>query len=342
MLLSDEKLAVVSFSTLTAHEMPRSPFLLPSSNKKQNSGQYHAVTQQDDSNSDNSVYIEEGGSKIRSKEKARRVQELREYNGSRRRISSTHGSRCRSSKNYEQDSADQEPSSTKTTTSSLSGSVGSNRLNGSFGLSSGDEDNLLDGSQSCESDRSDNEEAIDEDYEGFDPPDNSPYSQVRASVSPTDDLSLSINTPRMWTLSMLFAVLGSSTNLFFSLRYPSVSISPIIALLLVHPLGLLWDQALKRSEDPDETYVHGFLNKRNEFSVSEGSGSTRDFADRFPLSASRINPVQRGSSQNFARNIRLWFAQGRWNEKEHTCVYISSNVSFGFAFATDVSTQHFI
>src|SRR5262245_57317703 len=59
------------------------------------------------------------------------------------------------------------------------------------------------------------------------PADNSPYAQVRASVAATDDITLSIDTPRMWTLSILFAVLGSSTNLFFSLRYPSVSITPI-------------------------------------------------------------------------------------------------------------------
>ncbi len=37
--------------------------------------------------------------------------------------------------------------------------------------------------------------------------------------------------------------------------------------------------------------------------------------------------------------FRLWLAQGKWNEKEHACVYISSNVSFGFAFATDVIVE---
>lgn len=37
--------------------------------------------------------------------------------------------------------------------------------------------------------------------------------------------------------------------------------------------------------------------------------------------------------------LRLWLAQGRWNGKEHACVYISSNVSFGFAFATDVIVE---
>jgi len=145
------------------------------------------------------------------------------------------------------------------------------------------------------------------------PTDNSPYAQVRASVAATDNTSLSIDTPRMWFLSIIFAIAGSSTNLFFSLRYPSVSLTPIIALLLVHPLGLLWDRVLKRHDDPDETFLDGCLHK------STYSSHT------LQLKAS------------WRRRLRLWLAQGRWNEKEHCCVYVSSNVSFGFAFATDVS-----
>jgi hypothetical protein len=140
------------------------------------------------------------------------------------------------------------------------------------------------------------------------PSDNSPYAQVRASVVATDNISLSIDTPRMWVLSMLFAIAGSSTNLFFSLRYPSVSLTPIIALLLVHPLGLFWDQALKRPDDPGETFVDG-------------------------CRASLVLPP----NTPWTRRFRLYLAKGRWNEKEHCCVYVSSNVSFGFAFATDVS-----
>jgi hypothetical protein len=142
------------------------------------------------------------------------------------------------------------------------------------------------------------------------PIDNSPYAQVRASVAATDNTSLSIDTPRMWTLSILFSIAGSSTNLFFSLRYPSVSLTPIIALLLVHPLGLLWDQLLKRSDDPEETFVDG--------------------------SVQNTSPQTLRTKESGTRRLRLWLAQGRWNEKEHCCVYVSSNVSFGFAFATDV------
>ena len=175
------------------------------------------------------------------------------------------------------------------------------------------------------------EEAITEDDsltdDDEDPPDNSPYPQVRASVSAVDNTSLSINTPRMWTLSMLFAILGSATNLFFSLRYPSVSITPVIALLLVHPLGLLWDRVLKRRNDPDEEYIDGVRSRP--CSVSDMNNESIN------VNSSTILPFAPSKS----RRLRLWLAQGRWNEKEHSCVYISSNVSFGFAFATDVIVE---
>jgi OPT family small oligopeptide transporter len=145
--------------------------------------------------------------------------------------------------------------------------------------------------------------------------DNSPHEAVRASVPATDNTSLSINTPRMWCLSVLFSILGSSTNLFFSLRYPSVAITPIIALLLVHPLGLLWDYLLKRPEDPEDEFLDGVL--------------------QTPLSGT----VEAGPSGKQFPSWRRWLAQGQWNEKEHTCVYVSSNVAFGFAFATDVIVE---
>ena len=166
--------------------------------------------------------------------------------------------------------------------------------------------------------------------EDEDPPDNSPYPQVRASVSAVDNTALSINTPRMWTLSMLFAILGSSTNLFFSLRYPSVSITPVIALLLVHPLGLLWDRLLKRDTDPEEEFIDGVRITSN---IDTRYEPDRSNATLRNLASPDLKPP------SIARRWRLFLAQGRWNEKEHSCVYISSNVSFGFAFATDVIVE---
>ncbi|KAF2828509.1 OPT-domain-containing protein [Ophiobolus disseminans] len=216
-----------------------------------------------------------------------------------------------------------ESSSSRTLEDELDGPEGS-RFEARFNASGLDPSTAgispyLDDSQtSSSSTRLDEDEESDE--EGLhdtktNPTDNSPYAQVRASVAATDNTSLSIDTPRMWFLSIIFAIAGSSTNLFFSLRYPSVSLTPIIALLLVHPLGLLWDQLLKRHDDPDETFLDGCLHKSTYTSrTSQQKASWR-------------------------RKFRLWLAQGKWNEKEHCCVYVSSNVSFGFAFATDVIVE---
>ena len=159
----------------------------------------------------------------------------------------------------------------------------------------------------------DGEETISiDDNDDSDPIDNSPYPQVRASVAATDNVLASINTPRMWTLSLLCAFLGSATNLFFSLRFPSVAITPVIALVVVHPLGRAWDALLKSEGDPPIKFQYGL----------------------------RVQQPRDGNlSQHWTRRLRLWLAQGEWNEKEHACVYISSNVAFGFAFATDVIVE---
>jgi hypothetical protein len=174
-----------------------------------------------------------------------------------------------------------------------------------------------------EEDGSDHISILGDDDDDEVPADDSPYAQVRASVPPYDNTSLSINTPRMWCLSMLFAIFGSSTNLFFSLRYPSVSITPVIALLIVHPIGLLWDQILKRDKDPEQVFTNG----------SVGGSRTPSNSSTPPHSIHTRSDAVR---ESWRRRLRLWLAQGQWNEKEHCCVFISSNVSFGFAFATDV------
>ena len=95
----------------------------------------------------------------------------------------------------------------------------------------------------------------------------------------------------MWTLSLLFALLGSATNLFFSLRYPSVAITPVIALVLVHPLGTIWDRALKCEDDPREAFEDGALVERTS------------------------TPAADDKSTSSTRQFRLWLAQGTWNEK---------------------------
>ncbi|KAI9925291.1 hypothetical protein ASPWEDRAFT_176882 [Aspergillus wentii DTO 134E9] len=70
--------------------------------------------------------------------------------------------------------------------------------------------------------------------------DDSPFPEVRAVVQPVDDVSLPVNTVRMWTIGIIFTIIGSGLNQFFSLRQPSVTISSLVAQLLAFPVGCAW------------------------------------------------------------------------------------------------------
>ncbi|ORY79876.1 OPT oligopeptide transporter protein-domain-containing protein [Protomyces lactucae-debilis] len=120
--------------------------------------------------------------------------------------------------------------------------------------------------------------------------DDSPYAEVRACVSNQDDHTLQADTMRMWCLALAFVVTGSAVNLFFSLRFPAVAITALLAQLLSHPIGIAWTRYM-----PDIT---------------------------IPLIHVRVNDPDHP-----------------WNVKEHTCVFVAANVSFAFAFATDVLTE---
>jgi OPT family small oligopeptide transporter len=65
----------------------------------------------------------------------------------------------------------------------------------------------------------------------------SPYPEVRAAVMPTDEPDLPINTFRMWFLGIFLTIVGSGVNEFFSLRYPNITISALVAQLISFPLG---------------------------------------------------------------------------------------------------------
>ncbi|PCH02528.1 Tetrapeptide transporter, OPT1/isp4 [Penicillium occitanis (nom. inval.)] len=67
--------------------------------------------------------------------------------------------------------------------------------------------------------------------------DNSPFPEVRANVPNTDDPSTPVNTLRMWLVGIVFTMLGTGINQFFSMRYPSVTISSLVAQLLAFPVG---------------------------------------------------------------------------------------------------------
>ncbi|KAG6836671.1 hypothetical protein H0H93_005089 [Arthromyces matolae] len=74
--------------------------------------------------------------------------------------------------------------------------------------------------------------------------DDSPYPEVRSAVANTDDPDIPVSTIRSWFLGLVVAILIPGLNQFFYLRYPSVTVSGVVAQLLVFPVGRAWARFL--------------------------------------------------------------------------------------------------
>ncbi|KAF8259670.1 OPT oligopeptide transporter protein-domain-containing protein [Lactarius quietus] len=72
--------------------------------------------------------------------------------------------------------------------------------------------------------------------------DESPYPEVRSAVSNTDDPTMPVSTLRAWVLGIIWAVLFAGINQYFYFRYPTVSITEYIPLLVSFPIGKLWER----------------------------------------------------------------------------------------------------
>ncbi|CAI7641429.1 unnamed protein product [Penicillium pancosmium] len=97
----------------------------------------------------------------------------------------------------------------------------------------------------------------------------SPFPEVRSVVPETDDPSMPVNTVRMWVLGVMFTILGSGINQFFSLRYPSVHIVALVAELLAYPMGVFLAKTLPLatiSFGPLGTFT---LNPDRKFNIKE-------------------------------------------------------------------------
>ncbi|KAL2753590.1 hypothetical protein ACRALDRAFT_1044127 [Sodiomyces alcalophilus JCM 7366] len=67
----------------------------------------------------------------------------------------------------------------------------------------------------------------------------SPYPEVRAAVRNFDE-EAPCNTIRAWTIGLVLVIAGASMNTFFSLRSPSIGISPLVAQIIAWPIGHGW------------------------------------------------------------------------------------------------------
>ncbi|KAH9898874.1 small oligopeptide transporter [Xylariomycetidae sp. FL2044] len=76
---------------------------------------------------------------------------------------------------------------------------------------------------------------------------NSPYEEVRAAVRNYDE-DLPCNTLRAWTIGMALVFLGASINTLFSLRAPSIGLSPLIAQIIAWLIGRAWERVVPEKQ----------------------------------------------------------------------------------------------
>ncbi|KAJ7287057.1 oligopeptide transporter [Mycena rebaudengoi] len=65
----------------------------------------------------------------------------------------------------------------------------------------------------------------------------SPFPEVRASVSNIDDPDMPALTIRMWFVGLFLCTISSSVNVFFNFRQPAPSVIPLALLLIAYPFG---------------------------------------------------------------------------------------------------------
>ncbi|PWN48308.1 OPT oligopeptide transporter, partial [Violaceomyces palustris] len=71
----------------------------------------------------------------------------------------------------------------------------------------------------------------------LDEEEDSPYPEVRASVSNVDDPTMPVMTFRMWFLSLFLTSIVSAANVILNARYPSPQIMPVIIQVISYPMG---------------------------------------------------------------------------------------------------------
>lgn len=75
------------------------------------------------------------------------------------------------------------------------------------------------------------------DFDDLAEEEDSPFPEVRASVSNIDDPEMPALTLRMWVLGLLLTFVSAAANMFFYMRQPAPTISTTLIVLACHPLG---------------------------------------------------------------------------------------------------------
>ena len=146
------------------------------------------------------------------------------------------------------------------------------------------------------------------DFDAIDEED-SPYAEVRASVSNVDDPEMPAMTLRMWAIGLVLCMIGSAMNVFFNFRQPAPQVVPLVLVLVSYPVGKLAAYTL-----PIKRFRWSFPTL-----WLAPTGESKWWK--------QYKIARKSVEYSFSLN------PGPWNIKEHVLVYIMANVAVGPPYA---------
>lgn len=147
--------------------------------------------------------------------------------------------------------------------------------------------------------------------------DDSPYPEVRAAVSSTDDPTLPQNTLRVWVIGMILTTLGCGMNMLFSFHSPSFSITTYVTSVLAYPLGKAWEKFI-----PNVT-IFGVQTNPGKFNLKEHTIITIMGSVSFGTGAAYATDILLAQNQFYKSDFGVGFA---------ICAILSTQI-LGFSFA---------
>ncbi|KAF9029353.1 OPT-domain-containing protein [Hymenopellis radicata] len=161
----------------------------------------------------------------------------------------------------------------------------------------------------------------------------SPFPEVRASVSNIDDPDMPALTFRMWLVGLILCLISGALNVFFNFRSPAPSVVPLALLLVSYPCGKFLAFTL-----PITVYriplprIPSFLVPKPPAPPPAPISSTARLL--YAVNPRRIchvmlSPLAPAAPASFEFSLN----PGPWNIKEHVLVFIMANVAVGNPYA---------
>ncbi|KDQ50890.1 hypothetical protein JAAARDRAFT_141157 [Jaapia argillacea MUCL 33604] len=113
----------------------------------------------------------------------------------------------------------------------------------------------------------------------------SPFPEVRASVSNIDDPDMPAMTLRMWFVGLFLNMIGCAMNVFFNFRSPAPMVVPLVLLLVSYPIGKFLAFSL-----PIRTYRVPFYPTPLEISLNPGPWNIKEHVLVFIMANVAVGP----------------------------------------------------